>query len=167
MLFWVSWQRWLLLKASSCYVLFVLLRGFSKGRGEKGLKDVGPFHSSPLCAQWGSVRFLGLFLLPTSLSTGCLHHSLPLQLIHLNLTSSVLGAALVLLSPIPTLLLTKGMSWHKLAVSWLYVCFSCSDHQSVRDRSCCSTESPASSRPPLCVKRKVKPWRDGVPRIDS
>lgn len=102
-----------------CFVV-VFKPGFSKDRGENGLRDVDPFHSSPLCAQWASVSFLGLFLLPTPSSTGCLHHSLPLQFTALNPTSSVLRAALVLLSPVPTSLLAKGISWHKraLAASW-------------------------------------------------
>jgi len=113
-------------------------------------------------------KFLGLSLLPTSWSAGCLHHSLSLQRIHLNLTSSVPRAALVLLSPVPASLLAKDTSWHKraLTASWLYVCFSHFDHQSDDDRSCCSTKCPASTRPPLCLKRKVRLWRERVPRLE-
>lgn len=136
-----------------CFV--VLKPGFSKDRGESGLRHVSP-HSSPLCARWDSFKFWGLFLLPTSLLTGWLPHSLPLRFIHPNPTSSVLRAAQVLLSSIPASVLAKGISWHKraLAVSWLYICFSHFDHRSVGDRSCCSTKCPTSSRPPLCLEKK-------------
>lgn len=147
---------------------FVTLKpGFSKDRGENGLKDVGPFQSCSV-GTMGLCEFFGLFLLSTSLSTSCLHHSLPLQFIYLNPTSSVHQATLVLLSPIPTSFLAKVISWHKraLAGSWLYICFSDFDHQSVGARMCCSTKRLVSG-PPLCLQRAVRWWREDVSRIES
>lgn len=40
---------------------FMLCFVVGKGGGEDGLRDVGSFHSSSLCAHWGSVRFWGCF----------------------------------------------------------------------------------------------------------
>lgn len=114
MLFWETGITAAVAAENGLMLCFVVLKpGFSKDRGENGLRDVGPFHSSPFVCTMGLCKLLGLFLLPTPSSTGCLHHSLPLQFIHLKPTSSVLRAALVLLSTVPTSLLAKGIPWHK------------------------------------------------------
>lgn len=114
----------------------------------------------------GLCKVLGLFLLlPLCCLAVCIT-VFPCNFFILTPPHLFPGLCFVFLSPIPTSCVAKGISWHKRALVE-YIWFSHFDDQSVGDGSCCSTKCPVSSRPPLCLKRKMRLWREDVHKIDS
>lgn len=170
MLFWETGVTAAAAVAESFLTLcFVVLEpGFSKDRGENALRDVGPFHSSPSCAQWSSITFWGCFC------------SLPLCQLAVSTTVFLCNLFTSTSSP-----LFSGLPLSFPALSQLHFyprvypgtseplkCLGCTSAFPVLTVSPLETgavvlKCPAPPRPPLCLKRKVRLWREDVPRINS
>lgn len=149
------------------YLCFVFLQpGFSRNRTENGLKDVSPFGSFVLGAQWGSVSW-GCFFFPSSLLTVCTTF-FPWNLF----TSFVIRVAFVSLGPIPTSFLAEARDTYlyhvtnkhlRSVLSHLECLLFQFGHQHGGDGSWHSTKGLQPPQGHLCLKREAE--RPRCPRL--